>query len=83
MRKQHFTARHALLLLMLTTCALPGQAQTAAPIGTVIFASGEVQARSMDGRIRTLTRRDPVFAHDTLIVGASGVVHLRMVDSAT
>jgi hypothetical protein len=85
MRKNRFTGRNSLPLLALVSICLPlqSQAQSAEPIGTVIFASGDVQARGADGSVRALARRAPVFEQDTIIVGASGVAHLRMVDSAT
>jgi hypothetical protein len=87
MRKKKFTGRNRLPLVTLVSCclSLSSHAQSAepTPIGTVIFASGDVHAKGADGSLRTLTRRSPVFERDTIIVGSSGVAHLRMVDSAT
>jgi hypothetical protein len=78
--------RHGLLLLaaLLATASISqlSLAQSGDPIGIVIIAKGEVQARNSSSQPRTLARYDAIFQDDTIVVGADSMVHIRMADDA-
>lgn len=52
------------------------------PIGVVLVIRGEVKARAVDGTIRTLSRRVPVFESDTVLTGSDAYAQLRLNDDA-
>lgn len=55
-------------------------AASSAPAGRVQLASGEVQIVAPDGKSRPAARGDVVDEGDTVVTGATGALHLRMLD---
>jgi hypothetical protein len=70
------------LLLVLLGMSLSVFAESSQPIGKVLGASGEVNARDAAGAVRHLARKSDIFNHDTIITGDDGVVQIRMADDA-
>jgi hypothetical protein len=54
----------------------------ATSIGQVIWAKGTVEAFADDGQMRTLSRRSPIYAHDTIKTEADGTGELAFTDSS-
>src|SRR5690606_11550368 len=57
-----------------TTCCMTSSllAQSGESIGTVLVTKGQVEARAVDGTIRTLARGFPLFEQDAILIGADG-----------
>lgn len=75
--------RHSLLVLAVLACMNTAVlAQGAEPIGIVIVAKGQVQAREPSGVLRPLARYGTVYQADTILVGSNSMAHIRMADDA-
>ena len=61
------------LLAMLASAAL------CAPVGRFQVVSGDVQIIT-DGKSRAAARGEPVNERDTIVTGANGLGHIRMID---
>lgn len=73
------TARFAQCVTLLVSF-LYTAAVSSAPAGHVQLASGEVQIVAADGKSRPAARGDVVDEGDTVVTGAAGALHLRMLD---
>ena len=66
------------ILLFIAVC-LPGIAAAEIEIGTIVFASGEVQVVDVDSRKRFVIKGDLIFANETLVTG-DGRVQVKFSD---
>ncbi|WP_430461628.1 FecR family protein [Thalassolituus sp. LLYu03] len=69
------------LLTLTITLLLSLNVLAADMAGQIIMVKGTAQARSDDGQLRTLKRRDPVFSTDTITTGDDSRVQIRFIDN--
>lgn len=83
MRLQHFSFVLVMVFGLLTFCFTPSvYAAESEVIGQVVWANGSVQAIGSDNAARTLTRRSPIFEHDTIVTSGSGTGQIVFTDNS-
>ncbi len=80
----NFFARSKLNLAIMSSGLLASPVvigQDGDPIGRVIATTGQVQAISISGETRGLSRGANVFIQDTIITGTTGTAQIRLIDN--
>jgi hypothetical protein len=77
-----FSVNRLSMLTLVWMTAVSSCALAADPAGSISFAIGDVKVITEDGKQRAVTRGDSISAGETLQTGATGHLHVRMIDGA-
>ena len=68
--------------IVVALAGIPMPAVAADPVGSVVALRGEAHAKGVDGHLRPLQMKSPVFVKDLIVTGAKGRMQLTFQDQS-